>query len=186
MIPVAVMRAAFGLLAQSVAQDEVRTLARSEAAELRRVVTELTGDRYVGKRFTKLGKKVQRQISWNALRDGLNEYRNEARRAWRAAPAKSSGKKTRRAIARGYRIQRLDSDTLAAFVSYKNGPARKANLLEWDTKKTRGKLVGTNTFESNKARMLRIIAESVAVQIRQDPENARARRQAVRARLGAA
>lgn len=187
MIPVKLITSALNSVVQSSYKAQMRAQAQEEAGRLRNVVMELTGDEYVSKRFVMLERKIQRKISWNALRDGLNEYRNDVRKEWRRIPAESKGKKTRRAIAKSYQIRRLDSDTLAAFVSKsKKGPQRKANLLEWETRKTPGFGVATETFETNKRRMLKVIAESVAVQIRQDPENARARRQAVRARLGSA
>ena len=167
------------------ALDEHRRFARAELKRMESVAFDLTGDKFVSRRFRNASNKVRKKWSWTALRDGLNEYRNIVRMKWRAAPVKESrGKKTRSAIARAYRIRRLDSDTLAAYVSYKRGPAKKANLLEWDTRKTKGKLVGTTAFEQNRQFMLRVIAKSLQVQIRQDPENAKARRQAYRASLG--
>ena len=169
------------------ALDEHRRFARAELKRMESVAFDLTGDKFVSRRFRNASNKVRKKWSWTALRDGLNEYRNIVRRKWRAAPVKESrGKKTRSAIARAYRIRRLDADTLAAYVSYNRGPAKKANLLEWDTRKTKGKLVGTTAFEQNRQFMLRVIAKSLQVQIRQDPENAKARRQAYRASLGGA
>ena len=171
---------------QRFAVIEARSFARAEMRRITNVTFDLTGDRFVAKRFARLENKVRKRISWNAMRDALNEYRNDARRAWRAAPVKRSRGETRKAIARAYVIKRLDSDTLAVGVGYSRAKARKANLLEWDTRKTSGKLVGTTTFEENKRRLLRVIGESVREQILRDPDNAKARRQAVRARLGAA
>lgn len=169
------------------AVNEHRAYARAEMKRMSSVAFDLTGDRFVARRFATVDNKIRKKWSWTAMRDGLNEYRNAARRAWRKAPVKhSSGKKVRSHIARAYRIRRVDSDTLAAYVSYKRGPAKLANLLEWDTRKTKGKQVGTTTFEQQRNHMLRVIAESLRVQISSDPENAKARRQAYRARLGTA
>tara|TARA_R100000697_G_scaffold18318_2_gene25436 strand:- start:1454 stop:2044 length:591 start_codon:yes stop_codon:yes gene_type:complete len=169
------------------ALDEQRRFARSELKRLDAVAFGLTGDKFVSRRFANASNKVRKKWSWTAMRDALNEYRNIARKKWRAAPVKESrGKKTRSSIARAYQIRRMNADTLAAFVSYKRGPAKKANLLEWSTRRTRGKLVGTTAFEQNRQFMLRVIAKSLQVQIRQDPENAKARRQAYRAVVGSA
>lgn len=172
-------------IVQRAAAAEMRSYSRSELRRMENVAFDLTGDRFVAKRFARLENKVRKKISWNAMRDALNEYRNRVRRNWRSVPVARPTRKTRSAIARGYGIRRMDGDTLAVGVLYSKPRARKANLLEWDTRKTRGKLVGTNTFEESKAKLFRIIAESVRVQILQDPENSKARRQAVRARAGA-
>ena len=187
MIPAKLLIRSLSAIVNVSYKSEMRNQAKLEAQHLQNVVTTLTGDEFVARRFVVLDKKIQRKMSWNALRDGLNEYRNTVRRAWRNIPAKSTSKRTRRAIAKRYQIRRLNSDTLAAFVSKgKRGPERKANLLEWPTVKTPGFGVATDTFNEEKRHMLKTIAASLAVQISQDPENARARRQAVRARLEAA
>jgi hypothetical protein len=179
------LRASLGSLAQRAAAAEMRAFSRAEMRRFSDVTFELTGDRFVANRLARLENKVRTRISWNAMRDALNEYRNIARKAWRSAPVKRSRDGTRAAIARNYAIKRIDRDTLAVGVSYSRAKARKANLLEWDTRKTTGKLVGTTAFEDNERRLFRTIAESVRVQIYSDPDNAKARRQAVRARLGA-
>lgn len=170
---------------QRAAVAQAQEFARSELDRMTNLTFQLTGDRYVANRFARLENRIRKKMSWTAMRDALNEYRNVARRNWRSAPVKRARGESRKAIAKAYAIKRMDSDTLAVGVSYSKAKARKANLLEWNTRKTRGKMIGTTTFEENKRRMFRTIAESIRVQILQDPENGRARRQAIRARLGA-
>jgi hypothetical protein len=175
----------FRAAAQRAAVAETRSFARAEMKRLTNVTFELTGDKELSRRFVKLNNKIRKKMSWVAMQDALNEYRNMARKNWRAAPVKRARGKTRRAIASAYRIKRRDGDTLEVGVSYSKSKARVANLLEWNTRKTRGKRVGTSTFEDTRTRLLKIIAESLREQIYNDPENNKARRQAIRARVGA-
>lgn len=182
----AILMAQIRAIVRRAALAEMREYSKAEMKRVANVAFELTGDKFVAQRFVKLDNKIRRKISWVAMKDALNEYRNIARREWRAAPVKNPQGVTRRAIAGAYRIKRIDKDTIAVGVSYSKSKARKANLLEWNTRVSAGKQVGTNTFEDNKTRLMRIIGESVRVQILKDPENNKARRQAVRARLGTA
>ena len=181
-------RVVAGQIVQQLTQQYVReaskAMARRAVRDIQKQVYTVTGDKKVARRFSRLDQKIQNKFRWNALRDASNHFRNEVRKAWGSAPVKNATNQYRKKIARSQQIKRGGRDSLYIGVSYKNSPkARIANLLEWDTRKTRGKLVTTKTKERESQRMLRIIGESIRVQVLQDPVNAKARREAVRARM---
>lgn len=171
-------------LTQAYVRAASKEMTRKAVREVRSQVYTVTGDKKVAKRFSRLDQKIQNKFRWNALRDASNHYRNEVRKSWRSAPVKNATNQHRKNIAKSQQIKRGGKDSLYVGVSYKNTPkARVANLLEWDTRKTKGKLVSTRTVERESKRMLKIIGESIRVQVLQDPDNGKARREAVRARI---
>lgn len=171
-------------LTKAYVREASREMTRKAVREVRSQVYQVTGDKHVAKRFSRLDQKIQNKFRWNALRDASNHYRNEVRKSWRSAPVKNATNEHRKNIAKSQQIKRGGRDSLYVGVSYKSTPkARVANLLEWDTRKTKGKLVSTRTVERESQRMLKIIGESIRVQVLQDPENGKARRAAVRARM---
>ena len=76
MIPAKLLIRSLSAIVNVSYKSEMRNQAKLEAQHLQNVVTTLTGDEFVARRFVVLDKKIQRKMSWNALRDGLNEYRN--------------------------------------------------------------------------------------------------------------
>lgn len=171
-------------LTKAYVREASREMTRKAVREVRSQVYQVTGDKQVAKRFSRLDQKIQNKFRWNALRDASNHYRNESRKSWRSAPVENATNKYRKEIARAHQIKRGGRDSLYIGVSYgSRGKAKKANLLEWGTMKTSGKLPSTQTVERESKRMLKIIGESIRVQVLQDPENGKARRAAVRARM---
>lgn len=183
----AMTRVVAGQIVQQLTRQYVReaskAMARRAVRDIQKQVYTVTGDKKVARRFSRLDQKIQNKFRWNALRDASNHFRNVVRKAWRSAPVKNATNEHRKKIASAQQIKRGGRDSLYIGVSYKNPKARVANLLEWDTRKTRGKLVSTKTVGRESQRMLRIIGESIRVQVLQDPDNAKARREAVRARM---
>ena len=171
-------------LTRSYVREASKAMARRAVRDIQKQVYTVTGDKKVARRFSRLDQKIQNKFRWNALRDASNHYRNESRRAWRSAPVDRPTNKYRKEIARAHQIKRGGRNSLYIGVSYgSRGKAKKANLLEWGTRKTSAKLPSTRTVERESDRMLKIIGESIRVQVLKDPENGKARRAAVRARM---